>query len=120
MITLLLVDDDALVRETLRIRLSLEPDLLVLDEAEDGQEALNLAEALHPDIVVMDVRMPGMGGIAATERLHEIVPSIVVVMCSNCKRSDIEAQAIAAGAAAFVDKMAPVDHLLNVIRQVVS
>jgi DNA-binding NarL/FixJ family response regulator len=64
--------------------------------------------------------MPGMNGIAAAERLREMAPHVITVICSNCKRSDIEAQAISAGAAAFVDKMAPVDHLLNVIRQVAS
>ena len=71
MITILLVDDQPLMRSGLRMRLELEPDLAVIGEAGDGAAALALARETHPQVVIMDIEMPIMDGITATaDRPH--------------------------------------------------
>jgi DNA-binding NarL/FixJ family response regulator len=118
MISVLLVDDDVLVRQGLRMRLELEQDLVIAGEAGDGRQGLELAQSLHPKVVVMDLRMPGMDGITATERLHEIAPKVAVVVLSNRDDREARERARAAGAAAFVGKLASAEHLLSEIRRV--
>ena len=73
-IRVLLVDDQRLMREGLRILLELEPDLEIAGEATHGQEALDTYAEIEPDVVLMDVRMPGMDGVEATWRLRERWP----------------------------------------------
>jgi DNA-binding NarL/FixJ family response regulator len=118
MINVLLVDDDVLVRQGLRMRLELEPDLVISGEAGDGRQALALVQSLHPKVVIIDLRMPGMDGIMATERLQEIAPEVAVVVLSNNDDRETRERARAAGAAAFVGKLAPAEHLLSEIRRV--
>ena len=118
MITLLLVDDQSIVRQSLRRRLLLEPDIAVVGEASSGEQALELVESLTPDIVLMDVEMPGMDGITATATMHVSTPQCAVVMMSIHDDAHTRTQAQAAGAAAFVEKREAVEVLLATIRQV--
>ena len=67
-ISVVLVDDQPLLRKGFRMVLEEEPGITVAGEASDGAAALGLVARCHPDVVVMDVRMPGMDGIAATDR----------------------------------------------------
>ena len=116
MVTVLLVDDKPVVLQGLRMRLMLEPDLMVVGEARNGRDALTLAQALHPDVVVMDVEMPDMDGITTTKRLRELVPDTAVVLLSvHC---DVETQMRAhrAGAAAFVEKRGSAESLVQAVR----
>jgi DNA-binding NarL/FixJ family response regulator len=69
MISVLIADDQALLRAALRALLEGEPDIEVVDEAADGSEAIALARRLQPDVVLMDISMPGIGGIAATKQI---------------------------------------------------
>jgi len=117
MIKVLLVDDQPSVRQGLKMRLALEPDLTVAGEASNGVEALELTQSLTPDVVVMDVEMPEMDGITATERLREMSPHVTVVMLSLHGDAATRAQAYAAGAAAFVEKQGAVEILLAEIRR---
>ncbi len=73
-IRILLVDDQKLMREGLRILLEMENDLEITGEAGNGQAALDAYETYQPDIVLMDIRMPGMDGVEATWRLRERWP----------------------------------------------
>ena len=116
MIKILLVDDTASILKGLRMRLALEPDLLVVGEATDGNEALKLARALQPDVVVMDVQMRGMDGITTTQWLRELVPAAAVVILSIHDDADTKTQAHNAGAAAFVGKRTPAESLIRIIR----
>ena len=77
----LVVDDEPLVRQGLRVILAGETDLSVVGEAGDGVEAVAAAQRLHPDVVCMDVRMPGLDGIRATELLLRLPrpPKVLVV-----------------------------------------
>jgi two-component system, NarL family, nitrate/nitrite response regulator NarL len=117
MITLILVDDQAAVRQGLRMRLQLEPDLRVVGEAGDGLAALALAEAKHPDVVLLDLEMPGMDGIATTLALRSTVANSAVVLLSIHHDAAQRARALSAGASAFVEKTGGIEPLLAAIRR---
>lgn len=118
MISVLLVDDESAVRQGLRMRMELEPDLVVVGEAGDGIAAVKAAQVLDPDVVVTDVEMPKMDGITAIEWLREVNPSTSVIVLSVYDDEDARARARAAGARAFVGKQEGVEELLDVIRSV--
>jgi DNA-binding NarL/FixJ family response regulator len=120
MIKLLLVDDQAIVRKGLRMRIMLEPDIIVVGEASNGEQALELVESLAPDIVLMDVEMPGMDGITTTAAMRASSPQSAVVMMSIHDDVHTRARAQAAGAAAFVEKSGTLEVLLATIRQIVE
>ncbi|HEX6553271.1 MAG TPA: response regulator transcription factor [Ktedonobacteraceae bacterium] len=117
MITLLLVEDEPLVRYGLRMWLERVADITVVGEASNGAEAVALAQVLHPDVVLMDISMPTIDGIAATEALSALVPSCVVVLHSLYDDVTMRARAHAAGAATFVGKQEGVKVLLAAIRE---
>jgi DNA-binding NarL/FixJ family response regulator len=116
MIRLLVADNEPSVRQGLRMALGLEPDMTVVGEAADGRAALALAALTHPDVIVMDLEMPGMDGAAATTALHAADESPPVVMLSIHYDAANRLRALAAGAAAYVDKGAGLDPLLAAIR----
>ena len=117
MIRLVLVDDQATVRQGLKMRLLLEPDMTLVGEASSGKEALALIQRLHPDVVLMDIEMPDMDGITATTALHSIVPQSATVMLSIHSDHVTRARAQTAGAKAFVEKLGSTEELLSAIRQ---
>lgn len=116
MIRLLLVDDQPAVRRGLRMRLALEPDILIAGEAEDGAAALALMTKLRPDIVLMDAQMPRMDGIIATIALRAAYPDAAVVILSLHDDQATRKQAAAAGATAFLSKQASDTTLMAVLR----
>jgi DNA-binding NarL/FixJ family response regulator len=116
-INLLLVDDQPAVRQGLKMRLALEPDLKVVGEASDGLEALKYARALNPNVIVMDVEMPLMDGVAATEALRRLLPKCVVVLLTIHDDVYTRDKAREAGAAALVSKQAGDAELLKAIRE---
>lgn len=117
MIRLVLVDDQAAVRQGLRMRLLLEPDIAVIGEASSGKEALALVQQLCPDVVLMDIEMPEMDGIAAAAMIHVGSPQSAVVMLSIHDDGATRARAHASGAAAFVTKSGAFEELVATIRQ---
>ncbi len=117
MIKILLVDDQSIVRQGLRMQLALEPDLKVVGEAENGEQVLGLAAQLHPDVILMDVELPLMDGITATARLRGADPKCAVVILSLYDDAKTRAAAQAAGAVAFVGKQESSETLLTAIRQ---
>lgn len=120
MITLLLVEDELLVRHGLRMWLDRETNVTVVGEASDGAEAITLAQALLPDVVLMDISMPKMDGIAATDALRVMAPSSAVVLLSLYDDATTRARAYAAGATAFVGKQEGVKALQTAIQQAAS
>jgi DNA-binding NarL/FixJ family response regulator len=117
MIRLVLVDDQPSVRQGLRMRLTLEPDMMVVGEASTGREAMTLVQQLAPDMVLMDVEMPEMDGIEATAAMRASTPQSAVVMLSIHDDASTRARAYAAGAAAFVTKSGAIEVLVATIRQ---
>jgi DNA-binding NarL/FixJ family response regulator len=117
MITILVVDDEPIVREGLRMRLSAEVDMTIVGEAADGQNALALAAVHHPNVVLVDVNMPRTDGILVTRALRAANPEAAVVMLSIHDDPATRACAAAAGAAAFVTKRGALSELLGAIRR---
>ncbi len=121
MISVLLADDQAMVRAGLRLILSAEPDIKVVGEAADGVEALAATRRLRPDVALMDVRMPRLDGIAATRQLLQSDPALtrVVVLTTFDEDSHVY-QALRAGASGFLLKTAPPEDLVQAIRVVAA
>jgi DNA-binding NarL/FixJ family response regulator len=118
MITVLLVNDEAIVREGLRMRLALEADMTIVGEATTGAEALEQVQRFQPDIVLMSLALLDMDSIAAVAALRAAHPASAVVILSLQDDATIRARAQAAGAAAFVGKHEGVKIVLTMIRQV--
>jgi DNA-binding NarL/FixJ family response regulator len=116
MITVLLVDDHAVLRDGLRFLLEAAGDIEIVATAANGQEALEQA-ALHcPDVVLMDISMPVMNGIEATRRIREICENTKVVILSMYHTSDYIQRALDAGAAGYLLKDSAGTELVAAIR----
>ena len=116
-ISILLVDDHAVVRQGVAAFLAVQPDLLVVAEAESGAEAVKLAAQHAPDVILMDLIMPEMDGVEATRRVKNISPrSQVVILTSH--HDDVHIfPAIRAGALSYVLKDIKMDELVETVRR---
>jgi DNA-binding NarL/FixJ family response regulator len=114
-ITVALVDDQALVRTGFRMIVQSQPDMHVVGEATDGREALDLIRKERPDVVLMDIRMPNLDGIAATRQVSDTTK---VVILTTFELDEYVFDALAAGASAFLLKAAPPEDLIRAIRVV--
>ena len=117
-ITVLIADDQPLMRSALRTCLDAEPDLTVVAEAVDGADAIRLAQRLRPNVVVMDIRMPVMDGIEATRRIVELggTPPIRVLVMTTFDLDEHIIDAVRAGASGFLVKDAPPEDLIGAVR----
>jgi DNA-binding NarL/FixJ family response regulator len=115
-IRILLVDDQRLMREGLRILLELECDLEVVGEVEEGKAALEAYADLKPDVVLMDVRMPGMDGVEATWRLRERWPEARVVILTTFDDDEYVFEGLRAGALGYLLKDVASDRLFEAVR----
>jgi DNA-binding NarL/FixJ family response regulator len=114
-LTVLLVDDHAMVRSGFAMVLSVEDDIQVVGEAADGLEAIERARATRPDVVLMDVQMPRMDGIEATR--HLVADDLGhVVIVTTFDRDDYLFDALQAGASGFLLKNAGPEQLLDAVR----
>jgi DNA-binding NarL/FixJ family response regulator len=121
-ISVLVVDDEALLRTAFSALIDAEDDLEVVGEAPDGRQAVRLAASLRPDVVVMDVRMPVMDGIEATRQITSgRGPSRTrVLILTTFDFDEYVFDALRAGASGFALKSRPLDELLNAIRTVAA
>jgi DNA-binding NarL/FixJ family response regulator len=117
-ISVLIADDQDLVREGLRMLLEAEPDLAVAGEASDGGQALAQARRLDPDVILMDVRMPRMNGIEATSRLVSSGSRARILMLTTFSLDEYVYHALKAGASGFLLKDASREQLTNAVRAV--
>jgi DNA-binding NarL/FixJ family response regulator len=117
---ILLVDDQKLMREGLRILLELEPDLQVVGEAGDGQAALTIYAQLQPDVVLMDVRMPGLDGVEATWRLHERWPDARIIILTTFDDDEYIFEGLRAGAQGYLLKDVSGQELAEAVRTVAA
>src|SRR5579863_10442428 len=118
MISVLIADDQDLVREGLRMLLEAEPDLAVAGEAADGSQALAQARLLDPDVILMDVRMPRMNGIEATTLLVQAGARARILMLTTFDLDEYVYQALKAGASGFLLKDATREQLAGAVRAV--
>ncbi len=120
----LLIDDHALVRDGMRMHLTLQPGLDVVGEADDGEAALawlaNAGPDCLPELVITDIGMRGMGGIALAGALHDRYPELAVLIVSMHDNLEYVRQAIRAGARGYVLKDAPADELMAAIHTVLA
>lgn len=119
-ISLLLVDDQRLMRDGLRILLELEPDLRVVAEAENGQQALEVYRQHAPDVVLMDIRMPVMDGVEATHRLREDDPDARIIILTTFDDDEYVFDALRAGALGYLLKDVSGAELAEAIRTVAA
>ena len=117
-IRLLLVDDQALFRESLRTLLSLQTALAVVGEAANGEEAVAAAKNLQPQVVLMDLRMPVLGGVEATRRIRLADPRCQVIVLTTFEDDEEVFDALRAGAAGYLLKDVPSEKLMDAIRVV--
>jgi DNA-binding NarL/FixJ family response regulator len=115
-ISVLIVDDQHLVRDGLRMLLEAEPDLTVAGEAGDGGQALVQARRLDPDVILMDVRMPHMNGIEATARLTQSGSRARILMLTTFNLDEYVYHALKAGASGFLLKDASREQLTGAVR----
>lgn len=123
--TVLVVDDQPMVRAGLTMLLNAEGDLEVIGEAESGTEALQLARQLNPDVVLMDVRMPGMDGVTATQQLVQESQNnpnrlIKVLIMTTFDDEDVVVSALQAGASGYLLKHASPTEIADAIRRVLA
>jgi len=118
-ITVLLADDNQVVREEFRKLLELEDDLEVVGEAINGLQALDLAQNLRPALVLMDVTMPGkLNGLQATRQILQVAPATKVLMLSAYNDEVYVEEAINSGAMGYLVKQTSADNVCLAIREI--
>jgi DNA-binding NarL/FixJ family response regulator len=119
-ISVLLVDDEPLLRLGFRLVLESQPDIVVVGEAADGAAAVRQTEALDPDVVLMDVRMPGMDGIDATRDIVRRHGRSRVLILTTFDLDEYAFAGLRVGASGFLLKNVPPEDLLSAIRAVAA
>jgi DNA-binding NarL/FixJ family response regulator len=120
-ISVLIADDQALVRGGLRMIIDAQQDMHVVGEAANGAEAVATTERIQPDVVLMDVRMPELDGIAATRRLADRGPAKTrVLMLTTFDEDQLVYEAMRAGASGFLLKSAPPARLAEAVRVIAA
>ncbi|MEO0408430.1 MAG: response regulator transcription factor [Cyanobacteria bacterium P01_A01_bin.135] len=122
-IRLLLVDDQAIIREGLANLLGAQPGMTVVGDADNGQRAIERVQALYqtpqqPDIVLMDVRMPQVDGVAATEHICGSFPEVKVLVLTTFDDDEYVQQAMRYGAKGYLLKQTPIAELAIAIQSV--
>lgn len=117
-IRLMLVDDHQVVRTGLKSFLETQPDLQVVDEANNGREAIERALQSRPDIVLMDITMPELDGLEATRELKKLWPEAVVLALTVHEDKFFFMEMLAAGASGYLTKQAASDELVQAIQTV--
>ena len=107
LVGLLIVDDDASMRDLLRLTFELQPQFRVLGEAANGAEAVTAAQEHQPDAVILDVMMPGTDGLEALPRILDVSPDSKIIVFSAYATVPIVQQALEAGASLVLEKTVP-------------
>ncbi|WP_238420005.1 response regulator transcription factor [Gordonia sp. 'Campus'] len=121
-ITVVIADDQAMVRQGFSALLAAQPDLSVLGDASDGVEAVEVCRRVRPDVVLMDVRMPRKDGLWAAEQIlgSSTEPPTRVLMLTTFDIDDYVYEALRIGASGFLLKDAPADELVRAVRVVAA
>ncbi|SDZ21199.1 two component transcriptional regulator, LuxR family [Proteiniborus ethanoligenes] len=114
----LIVDDDGLIRDSLKILLGLESDIEVVGIASNGQEAFDLCGRIRPDIVLMDIRMPIMDGVLGTKLIKEHFSHTKVIILTTFKDDEYIREAIKNGAEGYILKNQSSDSIVDSLRAV--
>lgn len=114
----LIVDDDALIREGLELLLGIEPDFQVVGTASNGQEAFEICRKEKPDVVLMDIRMPVMDGVLGTKLIKSHFKDVKVVILTTFKDDEYIKEALKTGAEGYILKNQPADSIMESLRVV--
>lgn len=109
----LIADDDALIRDSLKIILEMEDGITVCGTASNGQEAYKMCSETQPDVVLMDIRMPLMDGVLGTKQIKSTYPDIKVVILTTFNDDEYIKEAIRSGAEGYVLKNQPPDSIVE-------
>ena len=115
LVSVLIADDQRLVRAGFRVILDSEPDIRVVGEAADGVEAVSLARALAPDVVLMDIRMPQLDGLSAARQLLASGDSRILIL-TTFDADEYVYETLRMGASGFLLKDAPPDQMIGAVR----
>jgi two-component system, NarL family, response regulator DesR len=113
--TVVLADDEVLLRKALAALLPMEGDITVLAEAEDGDAAVTATLAHRPDVLVIDLEMPGTDGLGAVARIRRTLPAQVILMLTRHARPGVLRKALKLGVQGFVSKSAEPAHIATVV-----
>jgi DNA-binding NarL/FixJ family response regulator len=115
-IRLLIADDHAVVRQGLKMFLSLDAELEIIGEADNGRKAIEMAHQLQPDIVLMDLLMPVLGGVEATTIIRRELPDVEVIALTSVLEDKSVVDAVRAGAIGYLLKDTESDELIRAIK----
>lgn len=115
-IRIMLVDDHSVVRSGLSAFLSVNPDLELVGEAENGEQAVVRASILKPDVILMDLMMPVMDGVAATQAIKKANPAIQIIALTSFQEDELVQNALKAGAVGYLMKNVTARELAAAIR----
>lgn len=119
MISVVIVDDDPFIRESLKLLVGMDPDIEVSAVAANGEEALSLLEGdFQADVVLMDIRMPVCDGVEGTRRIRERYPDIRVLMLTTFDDDDYIVEALQNGASGYLLKNIPPDRIIQGIKTI--
>ena len=118
MIKVLLVDDQTLIRQGIRLLLEIETDIQVVGQAANGREALEQVASLRPDVVLMDVRMPEMNGVVATRELGRRFPDVKVIILTTFEDDETVFEGLKAGARGYLLKDISSEEMAAAVRKV--
>ena len=122
MIRVLLVDDQALIRQAISVMLDATDDITIVGQGDTGLDAIAMAQRLQPDVVLMDIRMPELDGIAATEKIcgdPDLAATRVLILTTFENDTNIVA-ALRAGASGFIGKGSEPEELARAVRAVAT
>jgi DNA-binding NarL/FixJ family response regulator len=112
------VDDHAIVRRSLRELIELSSAWECCGEADSGEASLRVTQGLNPDVVIMDVSMPGIGGIAAARAIHAALPNVKIILHTLHKSAALIHTGLTAGATGYVVKTDPGNEMLATLEAV--
>jgi DNA-binding NarL/FixJ family response regulator len=119
-ITVLLAEDHANFRKSLKLLVESDGDIKVVGEAENGCEVLQMARELHPEVIIMDIAMPLLNGLDATRQLLETSPSTRVLILSAHLDPEYIKQAVICGASGYLIKQSSTQVLAKAVREVLK
>jgi DNA-binding NarL/FixJ family response regulator len=117
-ITILIVDDHKLVRESWKLLLDREPDFKVVGTIETGEDAIETAKLLYPDVILLDINMPGMNGLEAVELIRKYSPHSKIIGVSMHTQIAYVRQMMKNGAAGYVTKNSSPQEMIKAIKEV--
>jgi DNA-binding NarL/FixJ family response regulator len=119
-ITVVIADDQRMIRSGLRVILDTEPDISVIAEAGDGAEAVELVRRHRPAVALLDIRMPVLDGLLAARKVLAISPPTQVLILTTYDADEHVYEALRAGASGFLLKDAPADQLITAVRSLAA